>query len=303
MSRYVRILLLSGDVELNPGPCKYYPACNASIHIRRLYCDCGYSFKTSRPKKASEIEDQTEEASRISLKGLESEEASRIRRDSNSASRRKKRALETEDSRIRKQKDSESVSKHRKFESNEKKLQHLQQDRTCKARHRLLLTMRQVRQHRNKISQAQRRQCSTIDKALAKFLSKIEIGANFVCHSCHRLLYRNSVVTCNRAKYTKCTELLDSVLGSNYISNDGNVWVCKTCDSALKLGVMPAQSVSNKLKLDDVPHELAKLKPLEKRLICLRIPFLKLVSLPVGNQRSIHGPAVNVPSILRHFMH
>ena len=39
---YVRVLLLSGDVELNPGPCKYCPACNASIHIRRVYCDCGY---------------------------------------------------------------------------------------------------------------------------------------------------------------------------------------------------------------------------------------------------------------------
>ena len=33
---YVRVLLLSGDVELNPGPCKYCPACNASIHIRRV---------------------------------------------------------------------------------------------------------------------------------------------------------------------------------------------------------------------------------------------------------------------------
>ena len=154
-----------------------------------------------------------------------------------------------------------------------------------------------MKQHRNKISQTRKRQCSTTDKAIAKFVSKIEIGADFVCTSCHRLLYRNSVVTCNRAKYTKCTEeLLDSVLGSNYISNDGNVWVCKTCDCALKSGAMPAQSVAKNLKLDDVPPELANLEPLEIRLISLRIPFLKLVSLPVGNQKSIHGPAVNVPS-------
>ena len=180
------------------------------------------------------------------------------------------------------------------MESNEKRSQCLQQDRTCKARRRLFETdyETQVRQHRNKISQAQKRQCSTIDKAIAKFLSKIEIGADFVCTSCHRLLYHNSVVTCNRAKYIKCTEeLLDSVLGSNYISNDGNVWVCKTCDCALKCGAMPAQSVANNLTLDDVPPELANLKPLEIRLISLRIPFLKLVSLPVGNQKSIYGPA------------
>ena len=36
-----RVLLLSGDVELNPGPFKSCPACNASIHIRRVLCECG----------------------------------------------------------------------------------------------------------------------------------------------------------------------------------------------------------------------------------------------------------------------
>ena len=31
-----RVLLLSGDVELNPGPFKSCPACNASFHIKRV---------------------------------------------------------------------------------------------------------------------------------------------------------------------------------------------------------------------------------------------------------------------------
>ena len=260
-----------------------------------------------RKKRALETEDSrirrdNDCACHRKKRALETEEDSRIRRDNDCASHRKKRALETEeDSRIRKQKDSESVSKHHKLESNEKRLQCLQQDRTCKARRRLIETDydTRVRQHRNKINQAQRRQCSTVDKAVEKFLSKIAIGADFVCTSCHRLLYRNSVVTCNRDKYNKCKEeLLESVLSSNYISNDGNLWVCKTCDSTLKRGLMPAQSVGNNLKLDDVPPELANLKLLEVRLISLRIPFLKMVSLPVGNQKSIHGPAVNVPSKL-----
>ena len=49
----------------------------------------------------------------------------------------------------------------------------------------------------------------------------------FVYTSCHRLMYRNSVVTCNRGKYSTDDEelLLDSVLGSPYISNDGNVYI------------------------------------------------------------------------------
>ena len=182
---------------------------------------------------------------------------------------------------MRKEKNRESASKRRKLENNEHRLQRKQQDRACKARRRLFKNDYEthVRKHKENISKAQRRQCSTIEKAVAKFLSKIAIGADFVCTSCHRLLYRNSVVTCNRDKYNKCKEeLLESVLGSNYISNDGNVWVCKTCDGALKRGLMPAQSVGNNLKLDDVPPELANLKLLEVRLISLRIPFLKMVS-------------------------
>ena len=35
---------------------------------------------------------------------------------------------------------------------------------------------------------------------------------------------------------------------------------------------------------------------LELRLISLRVPFMKMVALPSGKQRCIHGPAVNVPS-------
>ena len=78
-----------------------------------------------------------------------------------------------------------------------------------------------------------RRQCSTNEKAIAKFWAKIKIGADYVCTSCHRLMYRNSVVTCNGGKYSTDDEelLLYSVLGSSYISNDGNVYICKTCDS------------------------------------------------------------------------
>ena len=54
----------------------------------------------------------------------------------------------------------------------------------------------------------------------------------------------------------------------------------------------------NKLSLDVVPDELLDLRPLEQRLISRRIVFMKLVALPKGGQKSVHGPAVNVPSRL-----
>ena len=81
-----------------------------------------------------------------------------------------------------------------------------------------------------------------------------------------------------------------------YISNDGDEWVCKTCDRALKRRVMPLQAKANGLQLCNVPPELSDLNALELRLISLRVPFMKMVALPSGKQRSIHGPAVNVPS-------
>ena len=81
------------------------------------------------------------------------------------------------------------------------------------------------------------------------------------------------------------------------VSAQDKQWICKTCHSALKWGRLPAQAKANNLDLD-IPVELSELNPLETRLISLRIPFMKMVALPCGKQRAIHGPAVNVPTDL-----
>ena len=59
---------------------------------------------------------------------------------------------------------------------------------------------------------------------------------------------------------------------------------------------MPFQAKANSLQLPAIPPEIAELNALELRLICLRLPFMEMLALPSGKQRSIHGPAVNVPS-------
>ncbi len=55
------------------------------------------------------------------------------------------------------------------------------------------------------------------------------------------------------------------------------------------------------MELDNEPDELKclnalQLNALQQRLISLRVPFMKMVALPTGKQKCIHGPAVNVPS-------
>ena len=96
-------------------------------------------------------------------------------------------------------------------------------------------------------------------------------------------MYRKSGVLCNKAHYTKLdADLFNNVFSADisYISCDGKEWVGKTCDRALKRGNMPLQAKANGLQLSQVPPELSNLNALELGLICLRLPFMKMVALP-----------------------
>ena len=79
------------------------------------------------------------------------------------------------------------------------------------------------------------------------------------------------------SKYSKAPE---ECVEFEHVSAGGKVWICKTCDCALRQGKMPAQATANNLDLEVVPMELSDLNPLEERLISLRIPFMKMVALP-----------------------
>ena len=138
----------------------------------------------------------------------------------------------------------------------------------------------------------------SLETAIADFLSKVQYSPDYVCMSCHCMMYRKSVIDFQRAKYTKATcEVLDKVFSPQYkrVSPNGNMYVCRTCHLALCRGNMPLLSKANGLELTPIPPELSSLNDLEARLISLRVPFMKMVALPCGQQRCIHGPAVNVP--------
>ena len=140
---------------------------------------------------------------------------------------------------------------------------------------------------------------NTLSSIITSFIDKTKQGPDYICISCHRLMYEQSVVPLNVHKYTKASPALltDVLSGSGYV-RDGNQWICITCNAALSRGKMPVQAVANGLTLSQIPPELSCLNVLEIRLISLRVPFMKMVALPSGKQRCIHGPAVNVPSKL-----
>ena len=73
-----------------------------------------------------------------------------------------------------------------------------------------------------------------IESAIAAFHSEVKLGPEFVCTCCHRMMYRKSVVACNKGKYTKTsTDVLHKVFSPDYsyISFGGKEWICKTCET------------------------------------------------------------------------
>ena len=142
-----------------------------------------------------------------------------------------------------------------------------------------------------------RAESKSIKLVIQEFLDKVKVGPDCVCTCCHRMMYRHSVHGFNPDKYTKASpELLGELCEHIYVTSEGKQWVCKTCDGALSRGNLPVQAKANGMQLDSEPAELSCLNALEQRLISLRVPFMKMVALPSGKQRCIHGPAVNVPS-------
>ncbi|KAE8291439.1 ATP-dependent DNA helicase PIF1 [Larimichthys crocea] len=73
-------------------------------------------------------------------------------------------------------------------------------------------------------------------------------------------------------------------------------WICYSCDDHLRRGNLPSIAVANKLELAPIPTELAELNVLERQLIAKILPFAKIVALPKGQQRAVHGAVVCVPS-------
>ena len=142
---------------------------------------------------------------------------------------------------------------------------------------------------------------NTIGGASEAFVLACKAGPDYVCNCCNRLMYRKTVTEFSEVKYPKMqAKIMEAITipSSSYHTTNERIWICQTCDSTLKRGLMPVQSKVNNLQLQNIPSELQDLNQLETRLICLRIPFMKMVALPTSKQRCIHGPAVNVPTDL-----
>lgn len=137
-------------------------------------------------------------------------------------------------------------------------------------------------------------------------------GPDFACCCCHRLLFENQVLLCDRSTYTRSENIASVAEGcikdtflhqctSTCSENctESSLWICFTCHRKILSGDIPPEASANNMQTEPVPEELSCLNSLEQHLISLHIPFMKIMALPKGGQKNIHGPVVCVPSDLK----
>ncbi|VDI17817.1 Hypothetical predicted protein [Mytilus galloprovincialis] len=117
---------------------------------------------------------------------------------------------------------------------------------------------------------------------------------------CKKEYYDNSIfdlVTTEKYKH-KCTDDCKTNCAFEGTCRT-SLWICYTCHRKMLKGKIPADSFSNSLLLENVPVELKQLNSIEQQLIAQNIPFMKIMALPKGGQKGVHGPVVCVPSDLK----
>ncbi|CAF1383790.1 unnamed protein product [Adineta steineri] len=143
-------------------------------------------------------------------------------------------------------------------------------------------------------------------KNLKIFRDVIQEGPDYTCRVCGLALFRNQVIPYIEEKYiTKNMSFEMKERIQYYLNNCSSIeetWICKSCSDKIKKKEMPSRAIINKLEVSDVPSELKKLNDLERHLIALRLPFMKIVNLISGklssrlSQKGTKGPLHCVPS-------
>ena len=148
---------------------------------------------------------------------------------------------------------------------------------------------------------------SEIDRVIQQFKENCKQMPTFICVICYRQLFKKQVKTFTFSKYDD-SECVSECLRANKLHQcrpncnkscpECARWICFTCDRYLLQNKLPNQASVNSLALPIQPPCLANLNTIEKHLITPIIPFMKIIPLPKGLQKGLHGPVVCVPSNL-----
>ena len=172
-------------------------------------------------------------------------------------------------------------------------------------------TRNKTKNYVKKSRQSKKMKLENISNVTSLFKQKSKECPDYVCCCCHRLLFVNQVQKCDIDQYenkTGAKDIAEICIQEDYLHScaksctpdctRSSLWICKTCHRKILSGNIPAEAAVNRMKLERLPEELDKLNSLERQLISLHIPFMRITNLPQGRQRNIHGPVVCVPADL-----
>ena len=178
-------------------------------------------------KRAAESSEQTlhrqqyDREYRTSVRAAESSEQTLHRQQHDREYRASMRKAESSEQTVHtQQQNKEHIASVRATETSEQTLHRQQQSKQHMASVRAAESSEQTfhrQQQQNKEHMASVRAAKkvnevSIEEAIVSFHSDIKNGPDFVCTCCHRLMYKKSVVPCNTAKYSKCSnDLLNCV--------------------------------------------------------------------------------------------
>ena len=227
---------------------------------------------------ASETQEQTLERREqnkmcmASMRASEMQQQTLERQEQNKIRMASMRAFDTQEQTLERQEQNKiRMVSMRASETQEQTLERQEQSKIRMASMRASETSNKMkcRKQSNMESMANRRSKNVnVKDAISLFQSDVKLGPDFVCTCCHRMMYRKSVILCNKVKYTNTsTDVLQKVFCPkfSFVSHGGKEWICKTCDRTLSRGSMPLQAKGNGLQLCEVPPELSGLNPLELR--------------------------------------
>ncbi|KAJ8026270.1 hypothetical protein HOLleu_34066 [Holothuria leucospilota] len=117
----------------------------------------------------------------------------------------------------------------------------------------------------------------------------------YTCCICDRLLFKKGVKNALPSRYDIPFITFTNGFPTSR-EGDTNLSICHCCHQSLLKKRIPCQAVSNAMAVSEQPPQLATLNTLERHLLAPVIPFMKIVALPKGFQKGIHGAVVCVQS-------
>ena len=155
-----------------------------------------------------------------------------------------------------------------------------------------------VLRHNDRKRKSKGKHSDDISVVINDFQDAIKDGPNYSCVCCCRYMFRRGVILFNTNRYKNAT--LTSINKNSSSENEKNtvdrLYICNNCDTSLRKNQMPILCTANGLDLEVIPEELCNLSSLELQLISKVLPFMKIVSLYTGAQRTIRGQVVLVPT-------